>query len=1063
MAKIKIHELAKEFGVQSKEVIAFLQSKGIEAKAAQSAVEDDAAGLVRKHFGSGAPKPAAEEKESKAAPKAEVKAAEAKESAKPAETKEAAKTDTKEAGKPVENKETVKAAENKEAGKESAEAPKKKKTIIFVSNPQNSRVPGQSSGRNNQGQGNRGGMNGNQGQNQRNNQNVRSGQPAPVRPIKPLTPPSPTPSVQMVPSRQPQKAAPKAEPAKEEKLQSQTDNTVAANTAAPKPAAERPAAERPAAERQAERPAQANTADRPSYGNRDNRNGQNGDRPYGNRDNRNGQGGYGNRDNRNGQNGDRPYGNRDNRNGQGGDRPYGNRDNRNGQGGYGNRDNRNGQGGDRPYGNRDNRNGQGGYGNRDNRNGQGGDRPYGNRDNRNGQGGDRPSFGNRDNRNGAGRDGGFRKPGQGGSKGFAPETTAKDAEKHRDEEKRRISQEKDKRSRKDFMYEEEEQLKNKPGRFIKPEKKKEEAAEEVIKVIVLPETITIKDLADKMKVQSSAIIKKLFLEGKMVTVNQEISYEEAENIAMEYDILCEKEVKVDVIEELLKEDEEDDENLVSRPPVICVMGHVDHGKTSLLDAIRKTNVTDREAGGITQHIGAYTVAINDRKITFLDTPGHEAFTAMRMRGANATDIAILVVAADDGVMPQTVEAINHAKAAGIEIIVAVNKIDKPNANVDRVKQELTEYELIPVDWGGTTEFVPVSAKSGEGIEDLLETILLTADILELKANPNRKARGLVIEAELDKGRGPVATILVQKGTLHVGDFISAGASHGKVRAMIDDKGRRVKEAGPSTPVEILGLNDVPSAGEVFLAHDNDKTAKSFADTYLEQNKEKKLEETKSKMSLDDLFSQIQEGNLKELNLIVKADVQGSVEAVKQSLLKLSNEEVVVKCIHGGVGAINESDVMLASASSAIIIGFNVRPDATAKATAEREGVDIRLYKVIYQAIEDIEAAMKGMLDPVFEEKVIGHAEVRQIFKASAVGNIAGSYVQDGVFQRGCKVRIFRAGEQIYEGELASLKRFKDDVKEVKAGYECGLVFDGFDKMQELDIVEAYIMVEVPRQ
>ena len=975
MAKIKIHELAKEFGVQSKEVIAFLQSKGIEAKAAQSAVEDDAAGLVRKHFGSGAPKPAAEEKESKAAPKA-------KENTKTAETKEVVKTDTKEAGKPVENKETVKAAENKEAGKENAEAPKKKKTIIFVSNPQNSRVPGQPSGRNNQGQGNRGGMNGNQGQNQRNNQNVRSGQPAPVRPIKPLTPPSPTPSVQMVPSRQPQKAAPKAEPAREEKLQSQTDNTAAAGTAAPKPAVERPATDRTAAERQADRPVQANAADRPSYGNRDNRNGQGGDRPYGNRDNRNG---------------------------------------------------------------------------------QGGDRPYGNRDNRNGQGGDRPSFGNRDNRNGAGRDGGFRKPGQGGSKGFAPETTAKDAEKHRDEEKRRISQEKDKRSRKDFMYEEEEPLKNKPGRFIKPEKKKEEATEEAIKVIVLPETITIKDLADKMKVQSSAIIKKLFLEGKMVTVNQEISYEEAENIAMEYDILCEKEVKVDVIEELLKEDDENDENLVSRPPVICVMGHVDHGKTSLLDAIRKTNVTDREAGGITQHIGAYTVSVNNRKITFLDTPGHEAFTAMRMRGANATDIAILVVAADDGVMPQTVEAINHAKAAGIEIIVAVNKIDKPNANVDRVKQELTEYELIPVDWGGTTEFVPVSAKSGEGIDDLLETILLTADILELKANPNRKARGLVIEAELDKGRGPVATILVQKGTLHVGDFISAGASHGKVRAMIDDKGRRVKEAGPSTPVEILGLNDVPSAGEVFLAHDNDKTAKSFADTYLEQNKEKKLEETKSKMSLDDLFSQIQEGNLKELNLIVKADVQGSVEAVKQSLLKLSNEEVVVKCIHGGVGAINESDVMLASASSAIIIGFNVRPDATAKATAEREGVDIRLYKVIYQAIEDIEAAMKGMLDPVFEEKVIGHAEVRQIFKASAVGNIAGSYVQDGVFQRGCKVRITRDGEQIYEGELASLKRFKDDVKEVKAGYECGLVFDGFDKMQELDIVEAYIMVEVPRQ
>ena len=561
---------------------------------------------------------------------------------------------------------------------------------------------------------------------------------------------------------------------------------------------------------------------------------------------------------------------------------------------------------------------------------------------------------------------------------------------------------------------------------------------------------------------SAAIIKKLFLEGKIVTVNQEISYEDAENIAMEYDILCEKEVKVDVIEELLKEDEEDEADLVERPPVICVMGHVDHGKTSLLDAIRKTNVTDREAGGITQHIGAYTVNVGDRKITFLDTPGHEAFTAMRMRGANATDIAILVVAADDGVMPQTVEAINHAKAAGVEIIVAVNKIDKPSANIDRVKQELAEYELIPEDWGGSTVFAPVSAKSGEGIDQLLDMILLTADIMELKANPKRKARGLVIEAELDKGRGPVATVLVQKGTLHVGDFISAGVAHGKVRAMIDDKGRRVKEAGPSTPVEILGLSDVPSAGEVFLVHDNDKTAKSYAETYLAQNKEKMLEETKGRMSLDDLFSQIQEGNLKELNLIVKADVQGSVEAVKQSLMKLSNEEVVVKCIHGGVGAINESDVSLASASNAIIIGFNVRPDATAKATAEREGVDVRLYKVIYQAIEDVEAAMKGMLDPVYEEKVIGHAEVRQIFKASAIGNIAGSYVLDGVFQRGCKVRITREGEQIFEGNLASLKRFKDDVKEVKAGYECGLVFEGFDKMQELDIVEAYIMVEVPR-
>ena len=649
------------------------------------------------------------------------------------------------------------------------------------------------------------------------------------------------------------------------------------------------------------------------------------------------------------------------------------------------------------------------------------------------------------------------------AKGFAAEAPAKDLEKKREEEKRRFSQEKDKRNRKDLMYEEEEQAqKNKPGRFIKPEKKKEEVVEEVIKVITVPDTITIKDLADKMRMQPAAIIKKLFLQGKIVTVNQEISYEDAENIAMEYEILCEKEEKVDVIEELLKEDEESEDDLKERPPVVCVMGHVDHGKTSLLDAIRKTNVTDKEAGGITQHIGAYTVSVGDRKITFLDTPGHEAFTAMRMRGANSTDIAILVVAADDGVMPQTVEAINHAKAAGIEIIVAVNKIDKPSANIERVKQELTEYELVSEDWGGSTVFAPVSAKTGEGIEQLLEMILLTADIMELKANPKRKARGLVIEAQLDKGRGPVATVLIQKGTLRVGDFVSAGSCHGKVRAMVDDKGRRVKEAGPSTPVEILGLSDVPTAGEVILSHDSDKTAKTYAETYLAQNKEKMLEETKSRMSLDDLFSQIQEGNLKELNLIVKADVQGSVEAVKQSLLKLSNEEVVVKCIHGGVGAINESDVMLATASSAIIIGFNVRPDATAKTTAEREGVDIRLYRVIYQAIEDIEAAMKGMLDPVFEEKVIGHAEVRQIFKASAIGNIAGSYVLDGIFQRGCKVRISREGKQIYEGSLASLKRFKDDVKEVKSGFECGLVFEGFDQMQEFDIVEAYIMVEVPR-
>ena len=628
---------------------------------------------------------------------------------------------------------------------------------------------------------------------------------------------------------------------------------------------------------------------------------------------------------------------------------------------------------------------------------------------------------------------------------------------------------KDEYKKKDYRREEEEGTMIKGGKKKNDQKPqmqkpqpKEQKQEEEIKSIIVPEVLTIKELADKMKIVPSVIVKKLFMQGKIVTVNQEIDYETAEEIALEFDVLCEKEEVVDVIEELLKEEEEDEKKMKKRPPVVCVMGHVDHGKTSLLDAIRHTNVIVGEAGGITQHIGASVVEANGEKITFLDTPGHEAFTAMRLRGAQSTDIAILVVAADDGVMPQTVEAINHAKAAGVEIIVAVNKIDKPSANVERVKQELTEYELISEDWGGSTIFVPVSAKTGEGIEDLMEMILLTAEVLELKANPNRRARGLVLEAQLDKGRGSVATVLVQKGTLRVGDAIAAGSAHGKVRAMMDDKGRRVKEAGPSMPVEILGLNDVPNAGEVFVGCANDKEARNFAETFISQGKVKLLEETKSKLSLDDLFTQIQEGNLKELGIVVKADVQGSVEAMKQSLLKLSNEEVVVKIIHGGVGAINESDVSLASASNAIIIGFNVRPDATAKETADREGVDIRLYRVIYSAIEDVEAAMKGMLDPVFEEKVLGHAEVRQTFKASGVGTIAGSYVQDGTFERDCSVRITRDGIVIFEGPLASLKRFKDDVKEVRAGYECGFVFANFNDVKEGDLVEAFKMVEIPR-
>ena len=938
MAKMKVHELAKELGVESKELLVVIKNKGIEVKSHMSVLED---GQVE---------------DIKNAMKAPGKSAEAPMASEKKET------------------ETTEAKEVKT--EKSVETPvKKKKSIIVVSNPNNSKMPG--------------------------------GTQAPKKPAKPVAPKS-------QPVKAEEKSVEKAveepvkvvEPVQEEKSVEEIKVVAPAPKAVEEPVkveekpvekvTEEPIKEAPQVVEKSvevvkpveapkavatEQPRRNNDGQRSFDGQRRNNDGQR--RPF----------------DQNRNQGARP--------GQG----YQSR------GGFDkDKDERNDRGGQR-------NDGRGGFGQR--------------------QGG---------------------KP---GNKSFMPESPIKDAEKHRDEEKRRISQEKDKKNRKDFMYEDDGDManikgKNKAGKFIKPEKKPVEQVEEQIKVITIPETLTIKELADKMKMQPSAIVKKLFLQGQIVTVNQEITYETAENIAIEYDIICEQEVKVDVIEELLKEDEENQDDMISRPPVICVMGHVDHGKTSLLDAIRKTNVTDKEAGGITQHIGAYTVTVNDQKITFLDTPGHEAFTAMRMRGASSTDIAILVVAADDGVMPQTVEAINHAKAAGIEIIVAVNKMDKPGANIERVKQELTEHGLIAEDWGGSTIFVPVSAKNGENIDTLLEMILLTSEVLELKANPNRRARGLVIEAELDKGRGPVATILVQKGTLKVGDFVSAGAASGKVRAMIDDKGRRVKEAGPSTPVEILGLGDVPNAGEIFLAHANDKEAKYYAETFVAQNKEKLLEETKTKMSLDDLFSQIQAGNLKELNLIIKADVQGSVEAVKQSLMKLSNEEVVVKCIHGGVGAINESDVILASASKAIIIGFNVRPDAQAKTTAEREGVDVRLYRVIYQAIEDIEAAMKGMLDPVFEEKVIGHAEVRQIFKASAVGNIAGSYVLDGVFQRGCKIRITREGEQIYEGELASLKRFKDDVKEVKTGFECGLVFDGFDGMQEFDIVEAYIMVEVPR-
>lgn len=746
---------------------------------------------------------------------------------------------------------------------------------------------------------------------------------------------------------------------------------------------------------------------------------------------------------------DRPRrdGDRPRRDGQGGRRD-GDRPRRDGQGGS-DRPRRDGQGGRRDghgFQSRDNDNRSGGFNRRDNQGGY----------NKDSYSQDRPqSSKRRDDRKSSG-----------GMDSIAPAMGKNDARggkgmnKKERELREKSRQNEEKNGKRQENIKSFDKMKN--ASKNKQSAQVQQVEDDGIKTLTLPETMTLKELADMMKQPAAAIIKKLFLQGNVLNINSELTYEQAEEIALDYNFICEKEVKVDVLEELLRDIEDPEESLVPRPPVVCVMGHVDHGKTSLLDKIRSSNVTAKEAGGITQHIGAYMVKCRGENITFLDTPGHEAFTAMRMRGAQSTDIAILVVAADDGVMPQTVEAINHAKAAGVEIVVAINKIDKPSANVDRVMQELSEYELIPEDWGGSTIFVPVSAHTGEGIDTLLEMILLVAEMKELRANPDRKARGLVIEAQLDKGRGPVATVLVQKGILRVGDNITAGCSYGKVRAMIDDKGRRVKEATPSTPVEILGLNEVPNAGDTVIATASDKEARNIAETFISEGREKLIEETKSKLTLDGLFSQIQAGNLKELNIIIKADVQGSVEAVKQSLVKLSNEEVVVKVIHGGVGAINESDVILASASNAIIIGFNVRPDVMAKVVAEREKVDLRLYRVIYQAIEDVEAAMKGMLDPIFEEKIIGYGIVRATFKASGIGVIAGTYVTNGVLQRGCSIRLKRDGEVIFDGSMASLKHLKDDVKEMKEGFECGVVLEKFNDIKEDDILEAYKMVEVPR-
>ncbi len=607
------------------------------------------------------------------------------------------------------------------------------------------------------------------------------------------------------------------------------------------------------------------------------------------------------------------------------------------------------------------------------------------------------------------------------------------------------------------------------GAYGSKKKKKQQAPihkpepVKIEKAVITSETITVKELSEKIGKPAAEIIKKLFILGIMATINQEIDFDTCSLIASDYGIELEHNVAKTFEEVLQESSDEVDESteLVERPPVVTIMGHVDHGKTSLLDAIRNSSVTEGEAGGITQHIGAYTVTCNGRTITFIDTPGHEAFTSMRARGAQVTDIVILVVAADDGIMPQTVEAINHAKAANVPIIVAINKMDRETANPERVKQQLTEHGLVSEEWGGDTICVPVSAKTQMGLDSLLEMVLLEADVLELKANPNRLAKGTIIEAELDKGRGPIATVLVQNGTLKIGDTIVAGTAYGRVRAMVDDKGKRVAKAGPSQPVEVLGFSEVPAAGDILNVAEIDKLSRQVAEERRDKQKAEQLKNL-SKVSLDDLFSQIAEGQIKDLNIIVKADVQGSVEAVKQALEKLSNDEVRVRCIHGGVGAITGSDIMFASASNAIIIGFNVRPDAAARAAAEKEKVDMRLYRIIYNAIEDIEKAMKGMFKPVYEENTLGRISVRDTFKVSGVGTIAGAYVQDGKVTRNAQIRVVRDGIVIHEGKIASLKRFKDDAKEVAAGYECGIGIENFNDIREGDTIEAFEMVEVKR-
>ena len=998
---MRVSELANELGKTSKEILEIIKTKDKAAVLyAASNVTKDQENIVRSFAN---PKrdanPAAPEHRSEA-PKTEAPRAEAPRTEAP--RTEAPKTEAPKA-------EAVRSQDGASKG----EPAKKKLTAVF--RPQNAQqqikrpVPPKP---------------------QTANQGHTA--PAPAAAPQPAQAAAPAPAASAVP----------AEAAKPQ-VQAQSADTVSEKAAAPQPSAAPQAGAHTGTQGTAQDSRDTARSQGGYQGSRDNNRGQGG--YQGNRDNNRGQGGYqgsqggyqGNRDNNRGQGG--YQGNRDNNRPQGGgyqgNRPQGGY--QGGQGGYqGNRDNNRPQGGGY-QGNRP----QGGYG----------ARPQGGYQGRPGDDKDaRDNRGRNDSRRPAGaRDGksSFDTPIQ-----TKPTSNRQNKNSHKN----------DRFDKRDRLEDGKKKVpKTGKGAFIMPQPKKEESKADEVKTITLPDVLTIKELAEKMKLQPSVIVKKLFLKGQVVTLNQEIDYEQAEEIAMEFDVLCEREVKVDVIAELLKEDEESTEDMVPRSPVVCVMGHVDHGKTSLLDAIRETNVTAREAGGITQHIGASVIEINDRKITFLDTPGHEAFTAMRARGAKVTDIAIIIVAADDNVMPQTVEAINHASAAGVPIVFAINKIDKPHANPDKIKEELANMNYLVEDWGGKYQSQEISAKKGIGVEDLLEKVLLEADLLDLKANPKRRAVGSIIESSLDKGRGYVSTVLVENGTLKVGDIVLAGTHFGRVKAMFNERNQRIEKAGPSEPALILGLNGAPQAGDTFNVLETDQEAREIANRREQLQRELGLR-TQKMLTLDDIGRRIAVGNFQELNVIVKGDVDGSVEALSDSLIRLSTEEIQVNVIHKAVGQISESDVVLAAASDAIIIGFQVRPALPARRLAEKEGVEIRLYSIIYDAIEEVKSAMEGMLSPEIKEEITANVEVLQVFKITKVGTIAGCMVREGKIKRSNKVRVIRDGIVVHSGELESLKRFKDDVKEVVAGLDCGLNIVNYNDIQVGDIIEAYEETEIKK-